>query len=53
MARFMNYVNGNIATEAYHGFVAAYREVAEKLRLGDRSAAFPPGSFIPSLAMID
>lgn len=34
MARFMNYVNGNIATEAYHGFVAAYREVAEKLRLG-------------------
>lgn len=40
-------------TEAYHWFVAAYREAAEKLRLGDLSAAFPPGSFIPTLAMID
>jgi hypothetical protein len=39
--------------DAYGWFVAAYREAAEKLRLGDLSAAFPPGSFIPSLAMID
>ncbi|MEE8367853.1 MAG: transposase [Thermoanaerobaculia bacterium] len=39
--------------EAYGWFVAAYREAAEKLRQGDLSAAFPAGSFIPSLAMID
>ena len=39
--------------EAYRWFVAAYWEAAEKLRKGDLSAAFPPGSFIPSLAMID
>jgi REP element-mobilizing transposase RayT len=39
--------------EAYGWFVAAYREAADKLRRGDLSATFPPGSFIPSLAMID
>jgi hypothetical protein len=31
--------------EAYCWFVAAYREAAEKLKTGDRNAAFPPGSF--------
>ena len=40
-------------TEAYRWFVGAYREATEKLRQGDLSAAFPPGSFIPSLAMTD
>ena len=39
--------------DAYGWFVAAYREAVEKLREGDLSANFPPGSFIPSLAMID
>ncbi len=39
--------------DAYGWFVAAYREAADKLRQGDLSAAFPPGSFIPALAMID
>jgi hypothetical protein len=28
--------------EAYDWFVAAYREAADKLRKGDRNAAFPP-----------
>jgi hypothetical protein len=31
--------------EAYAWFVAAYREAADKLKKGDRDAAFPPGSF--------
>ena len=39
--------------EAYGWFVGAYRAAADKLRQGDLSAAFPPGSFIPSLAIID
>ena len=40
-------------TEAYRWFVAAYRDATKKLRQGALSAAFPPGSFVPSLAMID
>jgi len=39
--------------EAYRWFVVAYWEAVEKLRAGDLSVVFPPGSFIPSLAMID
>ena len=38
--------------EAYGWFVAAYREAAEKLRNGDRNAAFPPGSFPPHLPFV-
>ena len=33
--------------EAYGWFLAAYREPAEKLRLGDLAAIFPEGSFPP------
>ena len=33
--------------EAYGWFHAAYREAAEKLRLGDLTATFPEGSFPP------
>jgi hypothetical protein len=32
---------------AYAWFVAAFREASEKLRAGDRNAAFPAGSFPP------
>ncbi len=35
--------------EAYSLFYAAYREAAEKLKVGDLSAAFPEGSFLPPL----
>ncbi len=35
--------------EAYGFFYAAYREAAERLRKGDRSAGFPEGSFPPAL----
>jgi hypothetical protein len=38
--------------DAYGWFVAAYREAAEKLRNGDRNAAFPPGSFPPHLPFV-
>jgi Transposase and inactivated derivatives len=38
--------------EAYASFVAAFREAAEKLRAGDRSAAFPIGSFPPRLPFV-
>lgn len=38
--------------EAYGWFLAAFREAAEKLRSGDRSAAFPPGSFPPGLPFV-
>ena len=38
--------------ESYHWFVAAYRDAAEKLRVGDRTAAFPPGSFPPHLPFV-
>jgi hypothetical protein len=33
--------------EAYGWFYASYRQAAEKLRLGDLTAAFPEGSFPP------
>jgi hypothetical protein len=38
--------------EAYAGFVAAYREAADRLKKGDRDAAFPPGSFPPHLPFV-
>ena len=38
--------------EAYGWFLAAYREAADKLRKGDRYAAFPPGSFPPHLPFV-
>ena len=39
--------------EAYGWFVAAYREAAEKLRAGDRTVEFPPGSFPPRLPFVE
>jgi hypothetical protein len=38
--------------EAYSRFVAAFRDAAEKLRAGDRSVAFPEGSFPPALRFV-
>ena len=38
--------------EAYGAFVGAFRHAAEKLRLGDRSACFPAGSFPPGLPFV-
>jgi hypothetical protein len=38
--------------EAYAWFMAAFREAAEKLKAGDRSAAFPAGSFPPGLPFV-
>lgn len=38
--------------EAYAAFVAVYREAADKLKKGDSSAAFPPGSFPPHLPFV-
>jgi putative transposase len=38
--------------EAYGWFVAAYRQAAEKLRGGDRTACFPAGSFPPALPFV-
>jgi hypothetical protein len=38
--------------EAYRWFVASFREAAEKLRAGDRDAAFPIGSFPPALPFV-
>ncbi len=38
--------------EAYYTFVAAFREAAEKLKVGDRSAKFPVGSFPPALPFV-
>jgi hypothetical protein len=38
--------------EAYRLFVAAFRQAADKLRAGDRNAAFPPGSFPPALPYV-
>jgi hypothetical protein len=38
--------------EAYRWFVASFRDAAEKLRAGDRSAAFPVGSFPPALPFV-
>jgi hypothetical protein len=38
--------------EAYAWFVKVFREAAEKLREGDRTACFPPGSFPPALPFV-
>jgi hypothetical protein len=38
--------------DAYAWFVAAFRQAAAKLREGDRSAAFPVGSFPPALPFV-
>lgn len=38
--------------EAYRLFVAAFQQAAEKLRAGDRNAAFPRGSFPPALPYV-
>ncbi|HTG34635.1 MAG TPA: hypothetical protein VLB76_17080 [Thermoanaerobaculia bacterium] len=38
--------------EGYRWFVAVFRDAAEKLRVGDRSAAFPAGSFPPVLPFL-
>ena len=37
---------------AYAWFVSAFREASAKLRSGDRSARFPPGSFPPALPFV-
>ena len=38
--------------EAYRWFVGAYREAAERLRQGNKSARFPEGSFPPRLPFV-
>jgi len=38
--------------EAYGWFVAAFREAAENLKAGDRTARFPIGSFPPQLPFV-
>ncbi len=38
--------------EAYSTFVAAFREAADKLKAGDRTARFPLGSFPPGLPFV-
>ena len=38
--------------EGYCWFVAAFRDATEKLRAGDRNAAFPAGSFPPALPFV-
>jgi len=38
--------------EAFAWFVSAYRQAAEKLKAGDRTAAFPAGSFPPALPFV-
>jgi hypothetical protein len=38
--------------EAYSTFVAAFREAADKLKAGDRTARFPLGSFPPALPFV-
>ena len=38
--------------EAYGWFVAAFRDAADKLKAGDRTAAFPAGSFPPGLPFV-
>ena len=38
--------------EAYSAFVAAFREAADKLKAGDRTARFPLGSFPPALPFV-
>jgi REP element-mobilizing transposase RayT len=38
--------------EAYAWFVSAFRDAAEKLKAGDRTASFPLGSFPPRLPFV-
>lgn len=38
--------------QSYAWFVAAFREAAEKLRRGDRTACFSAGSFPPALPFV-
>lgn len=38
--------------EAYSAFVAAFREAADRLKTGDRTARFPLGSFPPALPFV-
>ena len=38
--------------EVYDAFVTAFRDAAEKLRRGDPSARFPPGSFPPGMPFV-
>jgi REP element-mobilizing transposase RayT len=38
--------------EAYAWFVAAFKDASEKLRSGDLTAKFPPGSFPPALPFV-
>jgi hypothetical protein len=38
--------------EAYSAFVLAFREAADKLKAGDRTARFPLGSFPPGLPFV-
>jgi hypothetical protein len=38
--------------DAYHLFLAAFRDASEKLRSGDRGARFPAGSFPPGLPFV-
>jgi REP element-mobilizing transposase RayT len=40
------------AWEAYSVFVAAFRDAADRLKAGDRSAVFPIGSFPPRLPFV-
>ena len=37
---------------AYGLFLAAFREAAERLKAGDRSASFPTGCFPPGLPFV-
>jgi Transposase and inactivated derivatives len=39
--------------ESYAWFVAAFRKAADKLKVGDRNAAFPIGSFPPRLPFVE
>ncbi|MBW8873979.1 MAG: transposase [Acidobacteria bacterium] len=39
-------------SDAYSWFVKAFRDAAEKLRRGDRTAPFPVGSFPPALPFV-
>ncbi len=38
--------------QAFSEIVRAYREAAERLRMGDREAVFPPGTFPPGLPFV-
>jgi hypothetical protein len=38
---------------AYAGFLAAFREAAEKWRSGDRGAIFPGGCYPPALPFVE